>query len=158
MAQRSNNKRGLRGFWVLLVVVLAGGFALHATGNLVQPFQYSSIMLNAPSPEMDSGFEMIEIGGETDGATNTGFEMIQIEGETGESDEMERRPPEGGVAFEDQTIMQRYFDFSWEDSGEVLYNLWFMLLMTLGVVVLTRPVGWMVKQIKSLNGTSRTTA
>ncbi|HEX2908874.1 MAG TPA: hypothetical protein VHO69_18525 [Phototrophicaceae bacterium] len=39
-------------------------------------------------------------------------------------------------------------DIRWEELDSVAYNLWFMLAATVVVIVVSRPVGWLVNRIK----------
>lgn len=124
MARRSNKGRfGFRGFVILIVVVLLGGAALYATDNLVSPFEYSNLLMNTPDVQEDAGFEMITL---TDVATAA--------------------PPPAPTDMGHQD--EGYFDFSWHELGDVLYNLWFMALVTVIVIAVARPVGWIIRRIK----------
>lgn len=34
----------------------------------------------------------------------------------------------------------------WEELGSVAYDLWFILAVTVAVIVVARPIGWLVKR------------
>ncbi len=48
-------------------------------------------------------------------------------------------------AAEDSSELQ---DIQWDEFGSVVYNLWFILAVTAAIIVIARPAGWLVKQIK----------
>lgn len=45
-------------------------------------------------------------------------------------------------------------DLHWEEFGGVVFDLWFILVVTILVIILARPVGWLVKQIKQIPRTA----
>ncbi|MCA9904444.1 MAG: hypothetical protein KC547_11355 [Anaerolineae bacterium] len=40
------------------------------------------------------------------------------------------------------------FDIHWEDFGSVLYDLWVILAMTVIVIILARPAGWLTNRLR----------
>jgi len=40
------------------------------------------------------------------------------------------------------------FDLRWDEIGSVAYNLWFILAVTIVVIVVGRPVGWLINRLK----------
>lgn len=40
------------------------------------------------------------------------------------------------------------FDLRWDEIGSVAYNLWFILAVTIFVIVVGRPVGWLINRLK----------
>ncbi|MCC7208431.1 MAG: hypothetical protein IT323_14075, partial [Anaerolineae bacterium] len=46
-------------------------------------------------------------------------------------------------------------DIQWGELGSVAYDLWFMLAVTVVVIVVARPIGWLVNRVKRLQGTVR---
>lgn len=57
----------------------------------------------------------------------------------GDSTTIAAPPAEGSAAL---------LDIRWEELGSVAYNLWFMLAATVIVIVIARPVGWLVNRLK----------
>ncbi len=61
----------------------------------------------------------------------------RLNGESTESSP--QQPAEGSTSL---------LDIRWEEIGSVAYNLWFMLAATVAVIVVARPVGWLVNRVK----------
>lgn len=45
-------------------------------------------------------------------------------------------------------ISTSLFDLRWDEIGSVAYNLWFILAVTILVIIVGRPVGWLINRIK----------
>ncbi|MCA9914629.1 MAG: hypothetical protein KC496_14855 [Anaerolineae bacterium] len=163
MARRSKGKFGLRGFIILVIVTAISGFALKATGNLTSPFEYSVLMLNTPAIADDGGFQMVQLDDASSDAStseDSGFAMIDLDdiATTDESTSDTTATDEAAVTAEGidtagempamTYTLADYFAFSWDDFGTVLYNLWFMALLTIVVIIVARPVGWLIKRYK----------
>lgn len=63
--------------------------------------------------------------------------------DTGSTEDTALTVPEGGDA--GSTSL---FDLRWDEIGSVAYNLWFILAVTIVVIVVGRPVGWLINRLK----------
>ena len=63
--------------------------------------------------------------------------------DTGSTEDTAVTVPEGGDA--GSTSL---FDLRWDEIGSVAYNLWFILAVTILVIVVGRPVGWVINRLK----------
>lgn len=125
--KRGNNRYGWRSFLILLVVVVVGGYALWAQGSLVSPLQMTQMITSMMSRQGDDGFTMAPPEG--------------AEGRQRPEGESSGRPEGDG---ETTSLLS----FSWDQIGNVFYNLWVMLAATVVVIVVSKPVGWVVKRLK----------
>ncbi|MCB9450599.1 MAG: hypothetical protein H6672_04125 [Anaerolineaceae bacterium] len=66
----------------------------------------------------------------------------RLNGET--TTEIQTVPIEGGA---------ESLDIRWEEIGSVAYNLWIILAATVIVIVVARPIGWFVNQLKRVQQT-----
>lgn len=162
MAQRRNrrnNKFGIRGFIILVLVTLIGAAALHVNGNLVSPFSFAQIAMNTPPMGEDSGFQMVDLDALSTETTSTDgvSEDLVTETDTAGTEVIDSEavdfsePPargEMGDKPQESYTLADYFDFSWDDIGSVVYNAWMMLALTVAVIVIARPIGWVVKTAK----------
>jgi hypothetical protein len=69
----------------------------------------------------------------------------RLNGESNNSEGSTSTDTEGNERDEGSTGL---LNIQWNDIGSVAYDLWMMLAMTVVVIVLGRPVGWLVNQIK----------
>ncbi len=60
--------------------------------------------------------------------------------DTGSTETSAGTVPEGGST--------SLFDLRWDEIGSVAYNLWFILAVTIFVIVVGRPVGWLINRLK----------
>lgn len=154
MAQRSKKRPGLRGFIVLMLIVFIGGIALKANGLLVSPFEFSALVLNEHVQEEPTGFTMVTLDTESSDASEPSADATAV---------TEQRPrPEGlaedGVMPAMSYTLADYFSFSWDEIGEVFYNLWVMMALTVMVIIVGRPIGWIVKHFQKPARRPRTDA
>ncbi|MBK9747793.1 MAG: hypothetical protein IPO91_13560 [Chloroflexi bacterium] len=63
--------------------------------------------------------------------------------DTGSTEDTAVTVPEGGEA--GSTSL---FDLRWDEIGSVAYNLWFILAVTIVVIVVGRPIGWVINRLK----------
>ncbi len=138
---RHNNKHRTRSFLILIAVVLVMGLALWQTENLVNPFQYSKIMMNtAPMPDPAEA-----------SPEEVGFTMVSLDDiDATNAEEAMPALPDGGERPDHEAVTgwQQYVKFAWDDIGGVFYNLWMILALTVGVIVVARPIGWIIKTMK----------
>lgn len=65
-----------------------------------------------------------------------------------EASDAETSPSESGVNTEAPIENgSGLFDIRWDEIGSVAYDLWMMLAVTVVVIVVARPVGWLVKRL-----------
>ncbi|MCA9886007.1 MAG: hypothetical protein KC708_23690 [Anaerolineae bacterium] len=146
--KRKQNRRGLVAFGVLCAIVLLGGLTLWQSGDMQNPLGSAAMLFSSGMPGegmRDGGFR----GGEG------GDERFQPpDGENSG----ERTRPEGsdfeGRGREGSNNSLSLSDIQWDDIGSVFYNLWLMLAATVLVIIIARPIGWLVKQVRSRTNTA----
>lgn len=122
--KHKNRTRGLIAFATLCLIVVIGGFAL-AQNNLLQNPLSTTFRLFSTT-------EMREMPEGIDGVRPEPPEGVDFE-----AGEM----PEGGGTME-------FWNIQWDSIGNVFYNLWVMLTTTVIMIVIARPIGYLVKHIK----------
>lgn len=195
----------VRGFFILLAVVIISGAVLWSQGDLVSPLQSTTMLISMSAG--DGGFAMV---GEERG---TPPEAVQRD--TGENDDettvvqdaAARTAPAGTMTLETLTAelaaagvdieqvsatmsaegrslenllavvnsgrvtvaelaarlkgeaggevnqplgegSAGLLDIRWDEFGSVAYNLWFLLAAAVVVIVIARPIGWLVNRTK----------
>lgn len=200
---------GIRGFVVLVAVVILGGIVLWSHGDLISPLQSSALLLSLSGSE--PGFAMVgeareapapaaasadtsqaaaedaslvietapaapmtletlaaelsaagvditaltaQMNAEGRGLENllavvnsgrvTVAELAARLQNTQNAPAAEAQVPPSEVSAAETGL----FDLRWEEIGSVAYDLWFMLAMTVVVIVVARPVGWLVNRLR----------
>jgi len=232
MARSTTNKRHrIRGFLILVAIIVIGGFALQHSGDLATPLQSTLMMINLASG--DEGFAMVGEGvmppdgaevAAVDGSdtttsagqdeavaqmassdsapidaaseeTATGtvtLEALTAElaaagvdvealaatmteegrslgdllavvnsGRTTVADLAARLSGDGTSEATDETAPPPgedtgLLDIRWDEFGSVVYDLWLFLAVTAVVIVVARPVGWLVNRTKPARHTAST--
>ncbi len=124
---RRRTTNGLIGIFILLVVVIAGGAALTATGNLENPLRIFSTAGWGEGGGFrgDEGFEP---PAQPDATTFTA-------GQRGAG--FEGRGGEGGAD-----------SIQWSQIGSVLYDVWVILVVTALVVLIGTPLGRAIRWLR----------
>lgn len=134
--KKKDSKRGLIAFIVLCLIVLVSGFALWQDNDLQNPFRSLSMFLPMGA-NMEGRLEH-------DGPPDGGFDMRG------------QRPPDGGnfdrPEGRDGGGSMNFWNIQWQDIGSVFYNIWLMLAATVAVIVIARPIGWLMKRFKAYIG------
>jgi hypothetical protein len=222
--KRTNKRSGLRGFVILVAIVVISGAFLWSQGDLINPMQSTAMLISMSSGE--AGFAMVGVDAPPRSAeTTTAAEDAAVtETSTSESASAETAvetstaetvaAATGTITLEEFTIeltangvdveavsatmseggrslenlltvvnsgrvtvadlatrlkgetnteiiptpeegsSAQLLDLRWDELGSVAYNLWFMLAITAVVIVLARPVGWLVNRIKRAQATA----
>lgn len=222
------SRRGLRGFILLIAVVVISGAFLYAQGDLQSPLQSTTLLLSMASGE--EGFAMAgerpalpdseagttgESAAEVDsaavaaaaedaaqttgvamtamqtaagGAASSGMTLEQLTAELAAAgvdvEAVSAEMSAGGRSLENllsvvnsgrvtvadlaarlngETTTEAQMppsesstsllDLRWDELGSIAYNLWVMLAATLAVIVLGRPVGWLVSRVRRVPAT-----
>ncbi len=103
-----------------------------------------SATMSAEGRSLDNLLAVVNSGRTTvaDLATRLSGQTTQLDtGSTESTEETPSAPAEDGGS-------TSLLDFRWEELGSVAYNLWFMLAITIFVIVLGRPIGWLINRLK----------
>ncbi len=103
-----------------------------------------SATMSTEGRSLDNLLAVVNSGRTTvaDLATRLSGQTTQIDtGSTESTEETPSAPAEDGGS-------TSLLDFRWEELGSVAYNLWFMLASTIFVIVLGRPIGWLINRFK----------
>ena len=217
MARTQHNRRhNLRGFLILVAVVVIGGVILWSQGELINPLESTELLLNVSAGT--SGFVMV--GGEqaqpdtsavsSQSGTSTSAEnptkVETVENPSGDqaaatepmtletftaqlaaagvdvdavSADMKAQgrsldnllvvvnsgrvtvadlatrlkgesnnAPQPAAESGDRAISTGLLDIHWDELGSVAYDVWYMLAVTVVVIIIARPVGWLVNHLK----------
>ncbi|MBX3082418.1 MAG: hypothetical protein KF716_12350 [Anaerolineae bacterium] len=213
---KHHRRRNLRGFLLLVAVVVIGGVILWSQGDLINPLESTVLLLNTSSSA--NGFAMVgedrthvdnaadSSQSDTSASADNLTEVNTVENPTGdqtaptetmtlemltaqlaaagvdveavsadmkaqgrslenllvvvnsgrvtvadlaarlkgESSTSAQAPSE---ASSDPQVNTGLFDIHWDELGSVGYDLWFMLAVTIVVIVVARPIGWLVNRI-----------
>lgn len=212
-----NRRRNLRGFLLLVAVVVIGAAVLKSQGDLINPLESTELLINVSSG--GDGFAMVgeertppdtaasvsqssmtaSAASSADVAAGSGSSGDQVaatgtltletltaelaaagvdveavsadmsaQGRSLENllivvnsgrvtvadlaarlkSESSSAAPAQPEAVPDQSVSTGLFDVHWDEFGSVLYDLWFILAVTVAVIIIARPAGWLVKRMK----------
>jgi peptidoglycan/LPS O-acetylase OafA/YrhL len=118
-ARRRKERSRLAGLLALLATVIIVGLALTATNNVEDPFASMSDIVQMRQMLDETGLEA---------AAPKATDVAVIAA----------RPEEASDA--------PAIAITWAALGEVFYDLWFMCAMTAAVIIVSYPVGWLVRR------------
>jgi hypothetical protein len=62
----------------------------------------------------------------------------------GETNSEAQEPPDAGG----REASMELLDIRWDEFGSVVYDLWFIVAVTVILIVIARPAGWLVNRVK----------